>query len=294
MGMHIGHVALRLTDAESYARFATDALGLRQTERTDTAIFLAASEKHHELELLSGDRDGLDHIGLEVESGEDLQALRADVERAGISCRSVSEGEATGLGEAIRFTGPGGIGHEVYVGMPRQAASFLGYTQRPVRRFGHLTLGSADHQSVEAFWIEVLGFRVSDRLGAVAWLRCDSDHHGLAITPGPAGAKLHHQAWQTQDLGTLGSYCDELAHRGHALKWGPVRHGPGFNLATYLPDPGGALVEVYADLLQIFDDAGYEPKDWTGEKNALNLWGPAMPEDFLDFGLPALDFETES
>jgi catechol 2,3-dioxygenase len=289
MGMHIGHVALRLTDAESYAGFAVDALGLREAERTDTAILLAASEKHHELELLHGDRDGLDHIGLEVESGEELLALRAAVEAAGISCGSVPEGQTAGLGEAIRFTGPGGIGHEVYIGMPRQAASFSGYTRRPVRRFGHLTLASADHQSVEAFWIEVLGFRVSDRLGPVAWLRCDPDHHGLAIAPGPAGTKLHHQAWQTQDLGTLGSYCDALADRGQILKWGPVRHGPGFNIATYLPDPAGALVEVYADLLQIYDDAGYVAHDWTGEEHALNLWGPPMPEDFLGYGLPALD-----
>jgi catechol 2,3-dioxygenase len=294
MGMHIGHVALRLTDAESYAGFAIDALGLRETERTDSAILLAASEKHHELELLSGDRDGLDHIGLEVESGEELLALRAAVEAAGVSCGSVPEGRTAGLGEAIRFSGPGGIGHEVYIGMPRQAASFSGYTQRPVRRFGHLTLASTDHLAVEAFWIEVLGFRVSDRLGPVAWLRCDPDHHGLAISPGSAGTKLHHQAWQTQDLGTLGSYCDELARRGHSLKWGPVRHGPGFNIATYLPDPAGGLVEVYADLLQIYDDAGYVPHDWTGEANALNLWGPPMPEDFLDFGLPALEFAQDS
>ena len=89
-----------------------------------------------------------------------------------------------------------------------------------------------------------------------------------------------------------GSYCDGLIGHGLTLKWGPVRHGPGFNLATYVPDPAGGLVEVYADLLQIVDDAGYFPYDWTSEPNALNLWGPPAPDDFLTYGLPTVGFAT--
>jgi len=292
MAMHIGHVALRVTDADGYAAFATGALGLREAHRTETAILLSASEKHHELELVHDERNGLDHIGLEVESVDALQAVRAAVDDAGITCHPMPDSQATGFGDAIRFTGPGAIGYEVYAGMVREPASIGRYTQRPVRRFGHLTLASAEHQAIERFWVEVLGFRVSDRLGPVTWTRCDADHHGLAIAPGPDVTALHHHAWQTQDLGTLGSYCDQLIGKGLTLKWGPVRHGPGFNLATYVPDPAGALAEVYADLLQIVDDAGYVPQDWTGEPNALNLWGPPMPEDFLTFGLPTLGFAS--
>jgi len=290
--MHIGHVALRLTDADRYAQFARDVLGLRETDRTGTAILLSASEKHHELELVHGAEDGLDHIGLEVESTETLRAVQVAVERAGITHHPVPKDHATGLGDAIRFIGPGEIAYEVYTGMSRDPVSIGRYTHRPVRRFGHLTFASAEHRAVEMFCIEVLGFRVSDRLGRATWLRCDADHHGLAIAPGPEGTVLHHHAWQTQDLGTLGSYCDGLIGHGLTLKWGPVRHGPGFNLATYLPDPAGGLLEVYADLLQIADDAGYVPHDWTNEPNALNLWGPAAPDDFLKFGLSTLGFAT--
>jgi catechol-2,3-dioxygenase len=292
MAMHIGHVALRLTDPHGYAQFARDVLGLHETDRTATAILLSASEKHHELELVQGAEDGLDHVGLEVESAETLQTVQAAVERAGITCRRVPQGHAAGLGPAIRFTGPGAIAYEVYTDMSRDSVSIGRYTHRPVRRFGHLTFASAEHHAVENFCVEVLHFRVSDRLGRATWLRCDADHHGFAVAPGPDGTVLHHHAWQTQDLGTLGSYCDGLIGHGLTLKWGPVRHGPGFNLATYLPDPAGGLVEVYADLLQIVDDAGYVPYDWTGEPNALNLWGPPAPDDFLTYGLPTVGFPT--
>jgi hypothetical protein len=65
-----------------------------------------------------------------------------------------------------------------------------------------------------------------------------------------------------------------------------VRHGPGSNLAAYVPDPDGAIIEVYADLLQIYDERAYEPVDWSGEPRALNLWGPLPGDGLLMAGVP--------
>lgn len=284
--MHIGHVALRVRDPDMYAAFAIRTLGLREVGRTDLAILLSASEKHHELELLRGETNEFGHIGLEVESAQTLHALRGALERSGIGCDGLSEAESVGLGEAFRFTGPGAIVHEVYTGMLREPVSMSRHTQHPVRRLGHVTVASAVSAELERLWVDVLGFRVSDRLGRAVWLRCDADHHGIAIAPKSEGTVLHHHAWEAQDLVTLGSYCDQLIELDMALIWGPVRHGPGFNVATYLPDPAGGLVEVYTDLLQIVDDTAYIPQDWTGRPNALSLWGSPVPQEFLGFGLP--------
>jgi hypothetical protein len=99
---------------------------------------------------------------------------------------------------------------------------------------------------------------------------------------------LHHHAWQVQDLAALGQYCDDIARKGLTLVWGPVRHGPGFNFATYLPDPDNAIIEVYADLLQIHDERAYKRIDWSNEPRALNLWGPMPSEDVLAAGVPIL------
>jgi catechol-2,3-dioxygenase len=291
MGMHIGHLALRVTDADAYAEFAAGAIGLTETDRDEVRILMSAGEKHHELELIRGEQNGLDHVGLEVESEAELARITSSVEAAGITCTEVPTELSTGLEDAVRFTGPGGLAYEVYTGMLRSSVSFPRYTRRHVRRLGHLTFVSAEHAAVERFWIEALGFRVSDRLGPVTWLRCDTDHHGFSVAPRPQGTALHHHAWQTQDLGTMASYCDQLAVKRLRLHWGPVRHGPGFNLATYLPDPTGGLLEVYADLLQIVDDKGYVAHNWDDEaEHALNLWGPPPPGDFLERGTPTLGF----
>ena len=55
---------------------------------------------------------------------------------------------------------------------------------------------------------------------------------------------------------------------------------PGFNNFTYLVDPDGVIVEAYCDLLRIYDEAAYQPIDWSTEPRALNLWGPLLPPDW--------------
>jgi catechol-2,3-dioxygenase len=287
MTMHIGHVALRVRNLERSVAHVKGVLGLRERARSDDEILLSSNEKHHELQLIAADAAGLDHIGLEVESAEELADVRARALAAGARMLDEAAVEA-GLGAAIRFAGPAGMVYEVYVGMERESLSVETFLRPGIRRLGHLSFACENPGEVVAFWRDGLGFRVSDEFGGLTWMRCDSDHHGLAVTPRPEGNVLHHHAWEIQDWGALGQYCDDIARDGLTLSWGPVRHGPGFNVSTYLPDPDGGIIEVYADLLQIHDERAYTPVDWSGEPRALNLWGPLPGEDLLTAGVPVL------
>jgi catechol 2,3-dioxygenase len=285
MTMHIGHVALRVTDLERSVAHVTNVLGLHERARSDGEVLLSSNEKHHELQLIAADAAALDHIGLEVEGGDELARVRASALAAGAEMLEEARGEA-GIGDAIRFVGPAGMVYEVYDGMDREPLSTNTYLRPGIRKLGHLSFACENPVEVVAFWRDALGFRISDVAGGLTWMRCDNDHHGLAVSPRPHGNVLHHHAWQTQDWGALGQYCDDIARAGLTLSWGPVRHGPGFNVATYLPDPDGVIIEVYADLLQIDDERAYTPVDWSNEPRALNLWGPLPGEDLLMAGIP--------
>jgi catechol 2,3-dioxygenase len=288
MGMHFGHVALQVRDLTSSVSHATSTLGLRESLRDDRSVFLTANDKHHELQLVGTGTAGLDHIGLEVEQRRDLDQLHDRVIAHG--ARILSERpEEPGLGEALRCEGPGGVVFEVYVGMDREPLSIDTVLRPFARKLGHVNLLSDEKPELERFILEVLGFRVSDRLSdVVTWMRCDPDHHGIALAQASGGTRLHHYAWELESWSAMGRYADHVACSGQTFIWGPGRHGPGFNNFTYLLDPDGVVVEAYCDLLRIDDEAAYRPIDWSTEPRALNLWGPRLPPDWGEHGVPAL------
>ena len=52
---------------------------------------------------------------------------------------------------------------------------------------------------------------------------------------------------------------DVLEKNNGRFLWGPGRHGAGGNLFTYHLDPAGCVVEYYADLIKIYDEANNAP-----------------------------------
>jgi catechol 2,3-dioxygenase len=295
MSMQIGHVALQVHELQTSADHARETFGLRRTEAGDgSAAYLTANDKHHELELIASSRAGLDHIGLEVESAEELGIFRDRIVSSGATMLSVNHTEP-GLTGALRVLAPGGIVFEIYAAMTREPLSLENALPPLARKLGHLTLFSAEKPALERFILEVLGFRVSDRIGDFGtWMRCGPDHHGLAVGQATEGTRLHHYAFELEGWATVEVFADRVAKSGQQLLWGPGRHGPGFNVFTYLADPGGGIGEAYTDLLRIENDAAYRPIDWSTEPRALNLWGPQAPPGWNELGLPALPAATSA
>jgi len=283
--MHIGHLALRVADIDAYCAHITETLGLTVLARSGEAAYLGTQGTRHELELLKADAPAFDHIGLMVETEAELDAV---VQRALDAGASVSDAHADERGcvRSAWVTGPAGVAHQLYVPEKHVPLALRTKLGTGLRRLGHLTFFSNQADALVAFWADGLGFRISDQATGFTWMRCDPYHHTLAVGPHPAATILHHHAWETQDISSLTKHCDLNGAAGRPQLWGPVRHGPGFNLATYMPDAAGALIEVYTDLLIIEDDANYVPYDWADEPLALNLWGTMPSPDVLTAGVP--------
>ena len=135
------------------------------------------------------------------------------------------------------------------------------------------------------FLQRVLDFRLSDVIGDdFAYfnaLQSGPPRH----RPGPGQGTLHHHAWQAQSNADLGKLGDRLNRLGRELIWGPVRHGARHNIAAYFVETSGAVVELYTDLEQIYDDSR-PPVGWGEEENWWNKWSTYRPEEFRNFGLP--------
>lgn len=284
----MGHVALQSSRLDESLTTATELLGLRETKADGGTSFLSASDRHHELLYRQSSNDAVDHFGLVAADADALVEIRERIERAGFAVVSDTPLEE-GVIDGFAFLGPDGFVFEIYLDMETSPIKQLGFGPD---RYGHINLHSSDPVAMRSFFIEILGFHVSDVIGddALYFLRCNPDHHGVAI--GPGRGTLHHHAWQAQSVVDLGKLADRLDAVRKDVLWGPVRHGAGHNIATYFAEPGGSVIELYTDMEQIYDD-NRPPHHWTQDDNRwFSRWAPFLPERFREFGMfPASRFD---
>jgi catechol 2,3-dioxygenase-like lactoylglutathione lyase family enzyme len=149
------------------------------------------------------------------------------------------------------------------------------------RRLGHAVLGTADLAASKAFFVDGLGFRVSDYISdRGAFLRCSGDHHNVLILAAPVPF-LHHTSWEVDDVDEIGRGATAMLE-GHPERhvWGLGRHYAGANFFWYLRDPAGNFSEYFSDMDCNLDDQLWSPEVFEG-REGLYAWGPPPPPSFL-------------
>jgi catechol 2,3-dioxygenase-like lactoylglutathione lyase family enzyme len=151
------------------------------------------------------------------------------------------------------------------------------------RKLGHVVIGTPEADAAQRFFVDGIGFKVSDQVpGIAAFLRCSTDHHNLLIQPSPV-AFLHHTSWQVDDVDEVGRGATRMLE-GHPERhtWGLGRHSIGSNFFWYLRDPAGNFSEYYSDMDTITDDQLWTPGTWEPSLRALYAWGPDVPPSMLE------------
>jgi catechol 2,3-dioxygenase len=266
----LSHIALGVEDPRATAAFYARTLGLAVSETlADGTIRLGWGRGFHALELAPG--DGLHHFGLELPDEATLAALAARLDAHGVRSEHL-DGDHPPV---LAFRDPDGHRIDAHGPVDRSGEHAADPGRRPIR-IHHVTLASAAIAEQVAFYEDVLGFRVSDRMGDVfVWLRCNQEHHTVAIVEADAPG-LDHYAYEIDSWASLKTWCDELAAHDVALQWGPGRHGPGNNLFVMFDDLDGNHVELSCEMERFWDDAAhYVPRRWEPGPKTINLWGPA-------------------
>jgi catechol-2,3-dioxygenase len=133
----------------------------------------------------------------------------------------------------------------------------------------------------QRFYVDGLGFQVSDEIrGHAAFLRCSTDHHNVMVQSAPVGF-LHHTAWEVGDVDEIGRGAQQLLGNDPTRHvWGFGRHHAGSNFFWYFRDPAGNFSEYYSDLDVIPEDEVWTPEAFEGMRS-LYAWGPPPPVSFL-------------
>ena len=149
------------------------------------------------------------------------------------------------------------------------------------RKLGHVVIGTTELDASRRFFMEGIGFKLSDEIkNAASFLRCSTDHHNLLIQRAPVQF-LHHTSWQVEDVDEIGLGAQAVLAKDPARHaWGFGRHHVGSNFFWYFRDPAGNFCEYYADMDVIVDDQLWEPQVFEGPQT-LYSWGPPPPPSFL-------------
>jgi catechol 2,3-dioxygenase-like lactoylglutathione lyase family enzyme len=286
----IAHLTLETSDFERQLDHYERVIGLRTIYREVGSAHLATKLGQLALILKLEKRANCASVAFELAPNVDLADARRNLAEHNISSEQRTDAYP-GIGSLIAFLDPKGTAIELF-------SNGTFHEPKPVNGIGPLKLGHLafivdDPKEIAHFYSEVLGFRVSDWVeDFFVFMRCNPDHHTVNFLQGDQ-IRMHHLAFELRDAAHLVESCEVLARNSSTILWGPVRHGPGHNMATYHRDAAGHMIELFTELDRMSDEElGYfDPRPWhadrpqfprTWPKNERrDVWGPQIPQNFL-------------
>jgi catechol 2,3-dioxygenase len=107
--------------------------------------------------------------------------------------------------------------------------------------------------------------------GGMVFMRCNTDHHGIALVGGAAqpsrSAELNHLAFEVGTLDEVILARNRLRAMGTAIDF-EGRRRAGVQIAIEFRDPDGHRLEIYWGLDQVGSDGQARPAhEWKGAKS---------------------------
>jgi catechol 2,3-dioxygenase-like lactoylglutathione lyase family enzyme len=139
---------------------------------------------------------------------------------------------------------------------------------------GHLVLFTDRLADMERFYVERLGFRVSDRYpGRGVFLRCtpEGGHHDLFILQTPSSKPgVNHVAFAVRDIYEVFGGGLHVGRKGWTTEIGPGRHPVSSAFFWYVKCPAGGLAEYYAD--EDYVTPAWQPRELTPSPENFAEW----------------------
>jgi 2,3-dihydroxybiphenyl 1,2-dioxygenase len=267
----LGYIGLEVSDLSRWADFAGALLGLEVVARTDGQIDLRMDHYAWRLRLSEGPRDDLSVMGWEVGDAARLATLAQRLERAGVTVAPMSAECAAQrrVAAGIRFTDPEGNDNEAFYG-PLQRTDRPMLSPHGVRfktgqqGLGHIVLSCRDLEALQAFYTDVLHFRLSDVINtevvpgrplSLRFLRCNARHHSLALAPVPIPKKIVHLMFEVADIDDVGRAMYRCLDAKVHLSMTLGRHSNDEMLSFYPLSPSGFDIEYGWGGLAVDDES---------------------------------------
>ena len=279
----LGYIGLEVSDLPRWRTFATDFLGLMDVSATPDALKLRMDSREWRIAVNQGAKDDLVFAGFEVPDAAALAAVVASLKSIDVETKSDLElAKTRGVTALVTCTDPSGVAVEIFHGAterfdepllsPAGVQGFLTGDQG----MGHVVLYAMEPKKTIQFYVEGLGFKLSDNIdmplggGAtleLTFLHCNPRHHTLAIAPIPVPKRMNHFMVQVQNMEDVGFAYDRAERLGFKIANTLGRHTNDHMFSFYAQTPSGFDVEFGWGARTI-------GPDWTVVRHKANsTWG---------------------
>ena len=262
-------IELGVRDLHRSAEFYTKVWALEEVSSDGDSIrFRATGGEHHVLTIRERPQASLLGVHFAAADPAAVDQLCAKAKGYGVALAGdpAPLDANDGGGYGFRFETPDGLPMSISSDSA-QHTDIVPDRSRPTK-ISHVVLNSARTDDQVPFFIDVLGFRLSDSTHMMEFLRCSADHHSIAIFRNN-GPSLNHVAYELPNIDGLMRGAGRVKRSGFDIEWGVGRHGPGSNVFSYFIEPNGFVAEYTTELDQL-DDATHVPQD-------ANYWQKIMP-----------------
>jgi 2,3-dihydroxybiphenyl 1,2-dioxygenase len=248
----LGYVGFGSAALDDWRQFGTGLVGLQAVERSPSLLAFRMDDRKQRIIVDRAMPDGERFFGWEVADADALDALAARLERAQVEVTAEPQTLADNrrVRGLISFSDPAGNRLEAFYGAAiddtpfSPGRSISGFRTGPLG-LGHAVLTVKDIQAVMPFYVDVLGFRLSDyieRPFRAYFFHINARHHSLAlIETGRNG--MHHLMVELFSLDDVGQSYDVALREPDRVSVSLGRHTNDLMTSFYARSPSSFMVE---------------------------------------------------
>jgi catechol 2,3-dioxygenase len=260
-------------DPARLAAFYRDRMAMSETMMATDGVHILKAGSRAAI-ISKGESAGLLCTGYAMADAQGLEALRVRLRKNDVAMQD-SEGALDALYQPGAFTIRDPQQRQIAFGLPIVAKT----PDAEPARLQHTVFQTTDLDNVVRFYVERLGFTISDEVvhiddGRVmtVFMRSDNEHHSIAFFRGSRNEWDHH-CYETNEWNDIRDWGDKFGKQRIPIFYGPGRHGPGNNLFFMVNDPDGNRVELSAEIETV--EPGKPAGVWEHCEYTLNSWGSA-------------------
>jgi 2,3-dihydroxybiphenyl 1,2-dioxygenase len=248
----LGYVGFGSADLDDWRQFGTGLVGLQAVERSPSLLAFRMDDRKQRIVIDRSMPDGMRFFGWEVADAAALDALAARLEKHQIHVTAEPQTLADNrrVGRLISFRDPAGNRLEAFYGAEiddtpfSPGRSISGFRTGPLG-LGHAVLTVENIDAVMPFYVDMLGFRLSDYIlkpFRAYFFHINARHHSLAlIETGKNG--MHHLMVELFSLDDVGQSYDVALSEPERVSVTLGRHTNDLMTSFYAKTPSAFMIE---------------------------------------------------